>query len=409
MVDDGELLEAMALAQLVKLAAAVPLRVVLFGETRLAGAVERAASSANVGWHEIRLAGLGPTEVRAYLEWWFRQQGYTDRLPFSDTQIKEVARLSEGLPGRIDQMANALLARAQDGIEEHRGRRFPALHQALLAVLVVGIAFAYLVWQPTDDGDVTDLADVEQLEVPPAPSREPAEVDGPVVPTQQTPPPPGARGDDPATEASAPTPSVDVPAEPDRPADTSENIEAADRKEQDQAAAPSAPAPSAPATSASVPSASVPEQSPAAAPATADSADKTPPAVTSALPDPKPEVLKDTTGTDAEERSDSGAGPRDAAWIMRQPASAYTLQLVTFSTAERAAGYLARQSDPRSFARYRLQRSGKILHVVIYGSFDSRSEAERAVTLLPDSAGDVKPWVRTFEQIQDAARTALQS
>jgi DamX protein len=393
MVDDAELLEARALEQLINLAAAVPLRVVLFGEARLVGAVERATSSGNVGWHEITLAGLGPTEVRVYLEWWFGQQGYSGHLPFSDAQIKEVARLSEGLPGRIDQIANALLAKVQGGVEEHRGRRFPALHQALLAVLVVGIAFAYLVWQPTDDGVVTDLADVERLEVPPLPSREPAETDGPAAPMDQT-PPPGPRGDDPATEASAPDPSVDAQAEPVRPTDTSENMETASREEQDQAPAPSA---------------SAPEQSQPAAPATAGSADKTLPAVISAQPDLKPEEPKDTSAAGAGEPADSGAGPRDAAWVMRQPASAYTLQLVTFSTAERATGYLARQSDPQSFARYRLQQSGKILHVVIYGSFESRSEAEQAAARLPDSAGNVTPWVRTFEQVQDAARTALQS
>ena len=61
-----------------------------------------------------------------------------------------------------------------------------------------------------------------------------------------------------------------------------------------------------------------------------------------------------------------------------QPADAFTLQLVSFSTADRADEYLRAQPEPADFARFRLQRDGRILHVVVYGRFDSRAAAAEA-------------------------------
>ena len=328
LIDDAELLEARALGMLVELAARAPLRLVMFGEIRLVPAVQRAASTSSVGWHEIRLNGLDPIDVRAYLEWRLRQQGYTERLPFTDAQVKEIARASEGLPGRIDRLANALLAKLRSRGQEVRRRRFPALHQAILAVLVVAIGFTYLVWHPAGDDDSGGLARVEQLEVPPVrPQPRPA--------SEPESRPTGTTGEAPAAEQPAP-----ADAEPQA-------------------------------------------------------------AVTEPAPEPVGEA-------EPARQAEPVIGPRDAAWIMTQPASGYTLQLVTFSTAERAAEYLTRQAEPDVFARFRVQQGGRIFHAVTYGSFETRAAAQQAAARLPDGVGNVQPWVRTFGQVQQAARTALQ-
>jgi type II secretory pathway predicted ATPase ExeA len=362
MIDDAELLDARALEQLISLAGAAPMRIVLFGEIRLVPAVERAASSSNVGWHEIRLGGLGATEVRDYLDWRFRQQGYSDRLPFSDAQVRDIARLSEGLPGRIDQMADVLLAKVQTGAAEHQRRLLPAAHRALLAVLVVALAFAYLVWQPAEDREGGDQVAIERLVVPPS-RQAPVAEDDPAVATEPTRPP---------------EPLTEQPASEDSAADMA-------RIEQRE------------------PPVREPEPAP---PDAAEQATEAPAAQAPIATDLELDVAESTTTP--EPTPDPDAGPREAPWIMRQPASAYTLQLVTFSSAERANAYLASQSDPEPFARYRLQQAGRILHVVIYGTFDGRQAAEQAATRLPASVGSVQPWVRTFGQVQDAARTALQ-
>jgi len=93
---------------------------------------------------------------------------------------------------------------------------------------------------------------------------------------------------------------------------------------------------------------------------------------------------------------------------MAQPGTAYTLQLVTLSSAERVEAYLAAQARPDQFASYRLSRNGRILHVVVYGSFATRIEAEAESRRLPASVGQVKPWLRTMAQVHEAIRTALQ-
>lgn len=380
LLDDADLLDNQALAHLAHLSAAAPLRVVLFGEMRLAAAVQRVAVSSGVDWHEIRLGAFAVEDVRGYLEWRFRQQGYTGPLPFSDSQVREITRLSEGLPGRIDQMANVLLAKIQSG-GFGGGRRFPTLHLALLGVLLAAIAVAYLVWLPADESAGSDWAAVERLEVPP-PERAPAsrQEDLPAgdapqgVPVQDR--------EDPASPPREPDPQPAM----DTPADSGSAELVPEAPPVVRAPEPTPPAGETPGVEKPPVEKPPAEKPPAETPAAGRPAVATP-------PEPAP--------------ADSGA--RDAAWIMRQPPASYTLQLVIFSTDQRATEYLAEQADPASFARFRLQRGGRILHAVIYGVYGSRAEAERAAADLPPAIGDVEPWVRSFGQIQEAVRSALQS
>jgi DamX protein len=152
----------------------------------------------------------------------------------------------------------------------------------------------------------------------------------------------------------------------------------------------------------------------AAAPAPQPRVESTPPPAVPPAParEPQPAVkpAAEVARTDPAPRPSAGiqAGSRDARWVMAQPAAAFTIQLVTLSTSERAVQYVAGQPDPGQFAIYRLQRDGRILHVVLYGSFATREQAEAAVPLLPATIGAVQPWIRTFAQVQEAARSALQ-
>jgi DamX protein len=103
----------------------------------------------------------------------------------------------------------------------------------------------------------------------------------------------------------------------------------------------------------------------------------------------------------------SGAA-RDANWILAQPSGAFTLQLVSLSSADRARAYIAQQPDPGAFATYRLMRNGQIFHVVVYGTFPSKAEADQAAARLPRSVGNVQPWVRQFGQVQESIRSTPQ-
>jgi len=47
------------------------------------------------------------------------------------------------------------------------------------------------------------------------------------------------------------------------------------------------------------------------------------------------------------------------------------------------------------------------LHVIVFGIFDSQDQARKAAAQLPDSVGDVRPWVRRVGQVQGAITAAV--
>lgn len=154
----------------------------------------------------------------------------------------------------------------------------------------------------------------------------------------------------------------------------------------------------------------------AAAPQTAAAPNPTP----AAAANPKPAPAPMTTPAPAQPQvarapvtprpaaSVAASGARDATWILGQPAARYTLQLVSLSSPTRAREFIDLQSDKSRFATYRLQRNGQLFHVVIYGSFASKAEADTAAARLPPSAGGVQPWIRTFGQVQESVRSTAQ-
>jgi DamX protein len=344
LIDDADLLDPRAMDQLVTLVKATPLRLVLFGEVRLVSAVERPLEQQAVTWHEIRLGGFDPDEVRAYLEWRFQQVGHSGALPFSAGEVKEIARLSEGLPGRIDQIANVVLVRLQTG-GDSPGWRFPARHRALLVGLLVLVGLVYVLWQPESQPPDAVAVRTERIDVP--------------VPETR------ARPSTPTTPASIAAPAPE-------PAPTATAVAAPSAEAEPEAAEPEA----------AEPEAVEPE---AVEPATTAGADAVP------------------------MRASPAATVRDARWILGQPSDSYTLQLVSLSSADRVRTYLGEQADPGRFATYRLQRNGRVLHVVIYGTYADRAAAEAAARDLPASVGSVQPWIRPFADVQAAVRTALQS
>jgi septal ring-binding cell division protein DamX len=115
-------------------------------------------------------------------------------------------------------------------------------------------------------------------------------------------------------------------------------------------------------------------------------------------PAAEPAVPAEALSEDVEEN-------RNADWLLAQAGNKFTLQLVTVSSAERAQAFIDRQSDRRQFASYELARGGRILHVVVYGLYDTRAEAEAAASRLSAEAGDVTPWIRTMEQVHGAIYT----
>ncbi len=305
LVDDAHLLDYKSVDALLVLMGRCELRLILFGEQSVVTVVGRSAERHFVEWHEMRLSGFAAQDIRAYLEWRFHQAKYRGRLPFTDQQVVDLARLSEGLPGRINKIANDILIQLESGVDRHP-ERFPGLHRALITLVIVLLGLVYVVWQAGQGADETPI----------------------------------------------------------------ELAQAPDRVEEAAVAKPF--------------------EAPAIEPVVEQVAVARTQAV---LPDIVPEPK---------------LGRRDGAWLMSQPTSVYSIQLVTVSSGERALAYIDNQRNPSDFGSYRLQRDGRILYVVVYGLFDTRAQAEVAAKSLPVEVGNVQPWVRPMDQIHGAIRTTLQ-
>ena len=375
LIDDAEMLEPRAIDDLLDLVDSSSLHIVFFGEVRIVPAVERAAARFAIEWQEIRLTGFGEADARDYLEWCFQQAQYRGRLPFTDQQVKEVVKLSEGLPGRINQLANVLLVKLETGGSDDGSAKFPGLHRAILFLVVAVLGLTYLLWRQNEEA-----AEQAELAVLANPVAQTLPVSDNKV-AQETADEAAAEGVESATVADEPAAAPQVAAE------------AADLQ---PVAEPDTVARAAP-----EPVAQTAQSEPV------------PPAPSSASPPARPQTdaveSQPSLGADLQLADAVPASRgRDAAWLLRQPVDAFTLQLLTVSTHERAVAFVDEQEYPEQFAVYRLQRDGRLLFVVVYGLFDSRDEAQSVSVNLPESISKISPWARPLGQIQDAIRTTVQ-
>jgi len=417
LVDDAHLLDNKALDSLIALAHESGLHLVFFGEVRMVPMIERAASAKGVGWQEIRLTGYGEADARDYLEWRFSQAKYRGRIPFTDNQIKDLVKLSEGLPGRINQMANVLLVKLETGEGTPAGKGFPRLHAALLTLLIVVVGLLYLLvgeggsddseapMAATDAFEAESLAGVNDLS---GTSEEAVAVDlyatGESMVAGES-----AVADEPTAADTTLTDEADgLPLEEDAAATQMTSIDTA--VPDTEASEPNVQEPNV--QEANVQEANAPDADPAPADALPVPAEPEPIVAEATTPERQIEPQVTTTPVVVETPTEQAPqtvaelppGAKDTGWLLEQDPDYFTLQLVTVSSPDSASAFVARQQEPGEFTVYQLQRDGRILHVVLYGLFSSRSAAEAAADSLPAEVGSVQPWIRPVGQVQAAAR-----
>ncbi len=126
---------------------------------------------------------------------------------------------------------------------------------------------------------------------------------------------------------------------------------------------------------------------------------------------PVPAVVQEVLRTEVEIaeppafRASTPNVPRGAAWLLRRQAEEYTIQLFATSNRPNIEAFLDGQQDRSRFAVFEQVQGGIRIHVVAYGSFASRVEAETAALELPETIGEVAPWIRDFAGIQRAIRS----
>ncbi len=425
MVDDAHLLDVQAVKRLVSLVAKSGLRVLLFTEASLIPDLDRAVKNHELEWFEIRLAGFPRADVRDYLEWRFRQAQYRGLLPFTDEQLEKIVTRSAGNPSVIDSMANRLLADMESGeIRKERGG-FPLMHATLAIMLAVLVGLVYLFAQEESplEAPLVDASSelvqptVSQVSAAEEPFTEPlnealvastddlTEPGDPLTPIPET----IASGlqenlleeevEDEAPMDPAPleAPTDTTPLDESTVLEEPEEAEVGAASVNGEVARIEAPVAQAPVQETLIADKGI-QDVPQRDVQKRNVSEQQSPAPQAVVPAPNPGAAASTA-----------ARFKNAAWILQQNPQRYTLQLLTLSSAERAAAFINRQSNPEEFAVYRMARGDTVLHVVTYGLFSGRAAAQSAADNFTGELARLKPWVRPMELVQQTVRATPQN
>lgn len=114
-----------------------------------------------------------------------------------------------------------------------------------------------------------------------------------------------------------------------------------------------------------------------------------------------PSAIAKTAAEQKPKKSANGDGNID--WIMAQPANNFTLQVMTLSTKEAAQRFMKKYADyGESLTYYTINSYGQEKFIVIYGSFESATEARQYKEVMP---GEFKQSLeKRFKAIQNESR-----
>ena len=396
LVDDAELLNSEALAELLVLAQGPEegrAHVFLFGEPQTAERLTALGDDdQEERFHVIPLQPYSEEETRDYLA--LRLQGAGQGINLlSDEQVSEIHQRSGGWPGPINEVARDLMVEAmleERGLLRPTGFQFnlPRRHQLGLLGILLAVAAGWF-WlgggeEPADDALAPRAAApverhaVTRSAAPEVPRVEFANAPQP-LPLPSAPVRPAAAPVAAPQPAPAPAPALALPL----PAESATA---------QPVAAPVAPTPA-------------PVQPPA--PAVVQVASE-PPATTVTLPLPEP-VSAAPVAPQSRPATPQVASlplpPTQAMiqgpstdWYLSQSAQHYTLQVLAVSSESAARDFVKELGS--DYRYYRKVQQGKALFVVTTGSFADQSIAKAAIDKLPAKVRGGKPWARSFAGIQ---------
>ena len=89
----------------------------------------------------------------------------------------------------------------------------------------------------------------------------------------------------------------------------------------------------------------------------------------------------------------------NAAWLWSQSPRHYTLQLLGSHQLDALHAFTQKHQLTRQTSFYRTRHNNREWFVLLYGSYAERDQAKKAITLLPASLQQTKPWARRFNDI----------
>jgi DamX protein len=387
---------------------------------------------------------LSEEETSSYLMYRLAVAGYSGESPFTPTEIRALCKAAGGRPSDINRLAHEAL------LERHArktSKRIPASigkrksHGLAWALGSVGIVVLtiYLGWQrfypASGDGGRTAGQQLPMKELP-LNLPEPATVaERPPLPTKQVaetaplaPDPVKESGDSAVEaapqpeEAAAPPPVADTPPAPSTPVTLAESAEG----QADMAAQPEQTVRSPLSDAAAKPQATLIQEtipvSTQPVVAEADTADQeialtmaTPSAQTPAsAPNSQKKAQAAELAADVVAKpaasADGAAGralPHREAWLLEQPDTSFSLQLLGSRNEQSIAGYIRQnQLDEQQAAYYRGLYQGGAWYVLMYGVYPNKEAAVAGRDALPAQVRKAKPWPRQLKSVHESIREA---
>jgi DamX protein len=379
LVDDAHLLELRALEQLMKLVETGTregLRIVFFAEAYFVQSLDKSSKRSEQAdnWHEIRLSPFTDQESRRYVEFRLAAAGHRGRSPFTPNQISVIVGGSSGLPGRIDELASAILT-GELRINDERGV-LPRMHRALAVLVIIAAGMGWLIFYGYS-GSSDSTADKHSDTVATQP--------------QAVEPSVGVNDAEPVVSGETASLALAVPSQapnasnepPASHAPTAPSLEYADTKVTDS----SATTPSAPAQPPNAPSVKADARKPAT-PVPRKPA-------TPVLAQPEHDLAVAAPPSAAVGRTQT------AQWLRQQPAKYFTLQLFATKSREKRDAFVNQQEHPDRFATFETTRNGEPWFAVTYGVYATQADAKAAAAGLPANVG-VEPWIRSIGSVQAA-------
>jgi DamX protein len=325
--------------------------------------------------YTIQLEALTKKEVDGYLHHALAgTEAQLDQI-LKPEVVETILRKSGGLPEQVNTLAHELLLDSRKKSAVKAGGKRSSL--VVAAVVLVGILAGVVLFY---QDEINRLFEAPPPAAPPKSAAKPPAT--PELPAEQAKP----RLEDEAgqpVEVPLPEEAVTTPVEPAPPAAGTE----LGKVEQPEVTAPKAITPE--------------EAAATAEPAAKQPAAETAPvAVAETAPQPKPEpkAAPEPEPKPAPPASKPKLSPQ-MEWLMAQPDDHFTMQLMALVDKGDVLTFVDRHHIGDKSATFPITRRGKVLTVLVYGSYPDRAAADKAARALPKSWGTGEPWVRSFADV----------
>jgi len=385
------------------------IRLILFGSPEAQQAYKQAFEQKQLDCSAqlLEMPRLSEEETASYLMYRLAVAGYSGENPFTATEIRAICKASDGRPSGINRLARQALLERQARVGSKRmrvhqdGRKVGSLIWRLATIGVLALA-GWLGWQKLYPPAPTDQTPAAQapMEERPLAIPEPAPLTVPAV----TSPPPVETTD--RLETQVAEQQREEPRPEAEPLATAQARLSASRTDHAIADLTTAAPPVAgaanetqPAEAAEQPVAPAVQETREPTATTSDKGTEQSTDSQTPVDIPAPETVAQQPAPEPEPL------PHRESWLLAQPETSFTLQLLGSRNAKAVTGYIRQHHlDIQQTAIYKGMYKGTEWYVLLYGIYPSRQAAVDARTALPAVIRRDKPWARTLKTVHSAIR-----